>query len=140
MDRAGVLEWLERYVEAWRTYDARQIGELFTAHAEYRYHPYDQGDEVIRGREAIIAAWVDGVPDGVASGRDEPGTYEARYEPYAVEGDRAVAVGWSRYWTDAARREEADAFDNVFLLRFDDRGQCAEFTEFFVRRPTRPGP
>jgi len=139
MDRAGVLAWLERYVEAWHTYDERQIGDLFAADAEYRYHPYDQGDEVLRGREAIVAAWVDGVPDGVASRRDEPGTYEARYEPYAVEGDRAVAVGWSRYWTDAARREEADTFDNVFLLRFDDRGQCAEFTEFFVRRPTRRG-
>jgi len=139
MDRAGVLAWLERYVDAWRTYDSRQIGELFAADADYRYHPYDQGDEVVHGREAIVRAWVDGVPEGIASGRDEPGTYEARYEPYAIEADRAVAVGWSRYWTDAARREEADTFDNVFLLRFDDNGQCAEFTEFFARRPTPQG-
>ena len=73
-------------------------------------------------------------PEGVASGRDEPGTYAARYEPYALDGSRAVAVGWSRYWTDANRATEQATFDNCFLLEFDAAGRCRSFTEFFRER------
>ena len=84
------------------------------------------------GREAIVASWV--TPEGAASGRDEPGTYAARYEPFAVEGARAVAVGWSRYWTDASRTTEQATFDNCFLLEFDDEGRCRSFTELYRER------
>lgn len=144
MDRQAVAGWLQRYVDAWISNDARAIGELFAAGADYRYHPFDQGDAVVHGREAIVRAWLEGVPEGVASSLDEPGTFEAHYEPYAVEGDRAVSAGWTRYWTDSTRRDETDTFDNVFLLRFDDDGRCREFTEYFVRRtkraPPDPGP
>jgi hypothetical protein len=64
-----------------------------------------------------------------------PGTYDARYEPYAVDGDRAVAIGWSKYWTDESRSTLEKTYDNVFLLRFDDDGRCLEFTEYFMKRP-----
>jgi len=47
----------------------------------------------VRGREAIVRAWLE--PDGDASGRDATGTYEAHYEPWAIDGDRAVATGAS---------------------------------------------
>jgi len=124
-----VRAWLERYVAAWESYDPAAIGDLFAAAAEYRYHP---ADEPIVGREAIVASWV--TPGGAASGRDEPGTYAARYEPYAVEGARAVALGWSRYWIDATRTTEQATFDNCFLLEFDDDGRCWSFTEFYRER------
>ena len=78
--------------------DAAAIGDLFTEDARYRFHPSDEG---FVGREAIVRAWLD--PSGDASTRDEPGTWEAHYEPFAVDGDRAVAVGWSRYYTDATK-------------------------------------
>ena len=35
----------------------------------YAYHPYDEGEEVVRGREAIVADWLEE--------QDEPGTWEA---------------------------------------------------------------
>jgi hypothetical protein len=129
MTHDDVRAWLERYVAAWETYDPAAVGALFAEAAEYRYHP---ADEPIVGREAIVASWV--APVGDASGRDEPGTYTARYEPYAVEGSRAVAVGWSRYWTDATRATEQATFDNCFLLEFDADGRCRSFTEFFRER------
>lgn len=132
MDRTTVQDWLDRYVAAWEGYDPGQIGPLFSDDATYRYHPYDEGDDVVRGRDAIVKSWVE--PEGSASQRDEPGTYDAKYEPYAIEGDRAVAVGWSRYWKDASRSEVDRIFDNVFLLRFDADGRCADFTEFFIER------
>jgi hypothetical protein len=78
---------------------------------------------------------VDPQPGSQASGRDEPRTYEAHYEPYAVEGARAVAVGWSRYWTDATRAVVGSTFDNCFLLAFDSAGRCRSFTEFYRERP-----
>ena len=88
--------------------------------------------EVLVGREAVVRSWV--APDGDASTRDEPGTYDAHYVPYAIDGDRAVAIGWSRYWTDASRSTERTTYDNCFLLEFDGDGRCRSFTEFFRER------
>jgi hypothetical protein len=124
-----VQAWLARYVAAWESYDPVAIGDLFAEDAEYRYHP---ADEPVVGRDAIVASWV--APEGPASGRDAPGTYAAQYEPFAVEGPRAVAVGWSRYWEDAAHLVDQATFDNCFLLEFDAAGRCRSFTEFFRER------
>ena len=93
MDRTSLQAWLDRYVEAWKTYDPEQIGALFGEDATYRYHPYDPDDEVVRGRDAIVRDWIR--PEGNASSRDAPGSYDAHYEPYAIDGDRAVAAGSS---------------------------------------------
>ena len=130
MTGSDVQAWLDRYLVAWATYDPVAIGDLFAADAEYRYHP---ADEPVVGREAIVRSWLD--PAGGASGRDEPGTYEARYEPWAVDGVRAVAVGSTRYFTDATRSMVDKTYDNAFLLEFDADGRCRSFTEFFRKRP-----
>ena len=137
MDRSTVQAWLDRYVEAWKSYAPDQIASLFAADATYRYHPYDSDDDVVRGRDAIVRDWLE--PDGNASTRDVPGTYDGQYEPYAVDGDRAVAIGWSRYWSDASRAKLERTYDNVYLLRFDGDGRCTEFTELFMKRPDAPG-
>lgn len=129
MTNADVQGWLDRYVAAWRSYDPAAIGDLFTQDAEYRYHP---GDAPIVGRDAIVGSWIG--PEGSASGRDEPGTYEGQYRPFTVDGSRAVAVGWSRYWEDTGRVVEGSTFDNCFLLELDAGGQCSSFTEFFIER------
>ena len=134
MDRTTVQAWLDRYVEAWKTYDPDQVASLFAEDATYAYHPYDSGDDVLRGRAEIVASWIE--PEGSASSRDEPDTYDARYEVFAVDGDRAVATGWSRYWTDAGRTTLDRTYDNVFLIRFDGQGRCTEFVEYFMKEPT----
>ena len=134
MDSASVESWLSRYVEAWKSYDRQAIEDLFGADAVYRFHPYDGGGDVLHGREAIVRSWLE--PDGDQSGRDEPGTYDAQYGPYAVDGDRAVAIGRSSYWTDDSRSTLERVYDNVFLLRFDGDGRCVEFTEYFMKRPS----
>ena len=129
MTRDEVARWLQRYVEAWRSYDVEAIGELFSEDAEYRYHPYDA--EPVRGRQQIVADWLD--PEA----KDEPGTWEASYEPFAVDGDRAVAVGWSRYLpTDGAPER---LFHNAFVLEFDADGRCRRFTDFYMQRPDDEG-
>jgi uncharacterized protein (TIGR02246 family) len=126
MTREDVQAWLDRYVAAWRTYDPDAIGDLFTEDAAYRYHPWD---EPVRGRDAIVRSWTQ--PDGAASTRDEPGTYDARYEPYSVEDDRAVAVGHSDYYREPGGPLDR-RYHNVFLLEFDAAGRCRRFTEWFI--------
>ncbi len=127
MTHEDVQRWLDRYVAAWRSYDPGDIGDLFSDDAEYRYHPYD---EPLRGRDEIVRSWTG--PDGDASERDEPDSWSAQYEPYAVDGDRAVAVGWSRYL--ATDDEPAKLYHNCYLLRFDDNGRCSSFTEYFIKQ------
>lgn len=125
MTHDQVQDWLDRYIAAWRSYDPAAIGDLFAAEASYRYHPWD--DEPVLGREAIVADWLDE--------RDEPGTWEAWYRPYAVEGDRASVIGESRYTNpDGTLR---DLYYNHWTLRFDADGRCIEFVEYFVSLPER---
>jgi hypothetical protein len=126
--RDDVTAWLGRYIEAWQTYDPAQIGALFSSDAEYRYHPWDAP---VVGRDEIVRSWVE--PEGPNSSRDEPGTYEAHYEPFIVSGSDAVAIGWTSYL--AANGEVDRTYDNCFLLRFDAAGACRSFTEMFMLRP-----
>ena len=132
MDRAAVDRWLQAYVEAWKSYDRDQIGALFAEDVTYRYHPYDNP---IVGREAVVESWLGEGEHAGASTRDEEGTYDAEYHAVAVDGDSAVATGSSSYRASPGGPVEK-VFDNCFVMRFDADGRCAEFTEFFMKRPT----
>ena len=123
MDRSTLQAWLERYVEAWRSNDPEPVGALFTDDAEYRYHPFD---EPIRGRDAIVASWLEEP--------DEPGTWRASYEPFAVDDDAAVAVGTSTYL--AADGSVDRIYHNAYVMRFDTDGRCSSFTEWFILEPS----
>ena len=123
----AVQRWLDAYSRAWETYDPAAIGDLFTDDAEYRWHPED---DPTTGREAIVDAWLN--PGGNASDRDAPGTYEGRYRPYAVDGNRAVAVGLSTYWSDASRAKVERVYWNNWLLEFGPDGRCHSFTEYWM--------
>lgn len=124
MEHADLQRWLDDYVVAWKSYDEAAIGALFSEDASYRYHPWDDAADTVNGREAIVAAWL--------GERDDPGSWTAEYHPWAIDGDRAVAVGVSRY-LDADGGVERE-YHNVFLCRFDAEGRCREFTEVFIRR------
>ena len=129
IDRDHVQRWLDDYVRAWETYDTDGIAALFSKDAEYRWHPWDSGDDVARGRDEIVAGWL------AEDARDAEGTYEGRYEPFAVEGDVAVARGTSRYFTDATRNTLDREYHNVFLMEFDGEGRCRSFVEVYMQTP-----
>ena len=137
MDRSAAQAWLDAYVEAWKTYDRNQVEALFAEDVTYRYHPFDPEDEVLRGRDAVVNGWLE--PDGNASTRDAEGTYEARYEVYAVDGERVVAVGTSTYYPDTTRGKPDRVYDNVFLIEFDGAGRCRDFTEYYMKEPDAEG-
>lgn len=108
-----VQDWLDRYLQAWRTYDADQIGNLFTEDAEYQYHP---AEEPLDGRDAIVASWHES--------RDAPDSWDAEYSPWLVADDRAIATGWTRY-------SNGREYHNLFQLVFRD-GRCCSFTEWYL--------
>jgi ketosteroid isomerase-like protein len=122
MNRSDVQSWLERYVSAWRTNDRDAIESLFTEDAVYGYRPWDSDQSTERGREAIIASWLE-EPDA-------PDGWDAHYEPFAVEDDRAVALGWSRYAANADEPERL--YHNAYVLEFAPDGRCTSFHEFFM--------
>ena len=124
LTHATVAAWLNAYSAAWRTYDPAAIGNLFSADAIYRYSDWS---EPVRGREAIVASWLE-QPD------TPPGSYAGAYEPIAVDGDGAVAKGRSRYY-EADGTTLKREFANIFVMRFDAEGRCAEFCEWYNERP-----
>jgi ketosteroid isomerase-like protein len=127
MTHAEAAQWLDRYIEAWLSYDREQIGALFSDDVKYRYHP---SDEPITGRRDVVESWLG---EGDHENASE-GTYEASYRPVAVDGDVAVVVGTSTYF-DSPGGKVTEIYDNCFVMRFDSQGRCAEFTEWFVKRP-----
>ena len=123
-DAAAFDSWLERYADAWRSNDAERIGSLFSDDAVYRWHPFDEGDDVARGRDAIVRAWLE-EPDA-------PGSWELEYERLAVDGDLGVARCVTTY---ADTGEGSRVYHNIFLVRLDDEGCCFDFVEYFMRVP-----
>ncbi|HYO89082.1 MAG TPA: nuclear transport factor 2 family protein [Candidatus Limnocylindrales bacterium] len=124
LTRTQVQDWLNAYVEAWRSYDPAQIGALFSADAVVYYTPYT---EPVRGRAAIVADWLENP--------DPPGTWKAHYWPDLIEGDRAAARGRSVYFVLGNLGEVRAEFDNVFLLTFNDIGEVTEFREWYFSKP-----
>ena len=128
MTRDDVQGWLDRYVAAWMSYDPVAIGELFTADAEYRYHPWD--DPVV-GRDEIVKGWLN--PAGDATNRDKPGTVQSHYSCYAVDDDRAVAIGDTVY-LDTPDGLPIRSYENVWLMEFEADGRCRSFIEYYMKR------
>lgn len=122
MTEADLRDWLDRYVAAWHTSDPDDIAALFTEDAVYRYRPYGGDAHAVRGRDAIVAAWQE---EG-----DPPGSWEASYAPWAIDAERAVATGTSRYL--ATDKGPERTYHNAFLLRFAPDGRCAEFGEYYM--------
>jgi hypothetical protein len=119
VDRQAFQGWLDRYVDAWKTYEPQAIADLWSENATYYYHPQD---EPLRGRDAIVENWLEN--------KDDAGTYDAKYEVVAVDGDTYVAKGWSRYFENG---QMSDEYNNIYLCRFDADGKCSEFIEYWIQ-------
>ena len=120
MNRESLQAWLDKYVEAWRTYEPSQIKDLFSEDALYFYSPFD---DPVRGREAIVSAWL--------AEPDPAGSWEAHYAPVAVEGNVGIAQGRTHYPPRGGGVERK--FDNIFVMHFDEAGRCARFTAWFMQ-------
>ena len=111
MDRTALQAWLDRYVEAWKTYDPDEIGDLFAETATYRYHPYDEDDDVVTGRAAIVEGL-----DRAGGRRQRPRRAEFLRRAVRAVRRRRRPGGGGRlepYWTDGTRAKLESIYDNV---------------------------
>jgi ketosteroid isomerase-like protein len=121
MTHDEVQRWLDSYITAWRSNDPDDIAALFSEDAVYSYRPWESDKHTVRGRDAIVASWLESP--------DDPDNWDAEYHPYVVEGQRAVATGQSRY--QPIGEHPARTYHNAYLLEFADEGRCSSFHEFY---------
>jgi hypothetical protein len=112
-----VQSWLDRYVEAWNSYDRDLIEALFSENASYKYHPWDK--ELV-GAVAIADDWL--------ANQDEPGSWEACYHPLHIDGNKTFTTGTSSY-------NNGRVFWNLWEVDFDDASRCTRFVEWFMLQP-----
>ena len=115
MNEQSAAAWVGRYVAAWESNDPAAIGALFAENANYRQRP---SDEPWQGRDAIVARWLEI--------KDQPGTWTFRFEVLAATNDLAFVRGWTHY------TDPPTDYDNLWVLRFDGEGRCADFTEWWM--------
>jgi ketosteroid isomerase-like protein len=114
MEPRDVEAWVKRYVRAWTTNDPADVAALFTEDASYYTAPFR---EPWRGRDAIVAGWLDR--------KDTPGTWKFRSEVLAVADD----LGFVRGRTDYPDEER---YSNLWVVRLRD-GRASEFTEWWMQ-------
>lgn len=119
-DRATAEDWVQRYLRAWASNDPQEIGDLFADDAAY----YTAGfmREPWRGREAIVAGWLDR--------KDEAGTWEFDPEVLGTDGDLAMVRGVTRYLPP-----DPSTYENLWLIRLGPDGRATEFVEYWMEHP-----
>ena len=127
LTRDGFASWLDRYVAAWRSGDPDDIGDLFSEDVTYSQ---TGGQTVVEGRAAVVKDWLEASYEPELS-------WEAAYEPLAIEDQVYVGVGSTRYLREDGSRED---FSNIFVCRFDQDGRCTELREWWMRAPSPVSP
>ena len=98
-----------------------EIGKLFSEDARYFTEPFAAPWE---GRTAIVQWWL--------RHREEAGTWGFRFEILGVDGD----VGFVRGWVEYANESD---YENLWVIRLDENGDCTEFTDWWMRVPDSAG-
>jgi ketosteroid isomerase-like protein len=118
VDNTALDTWLQKYGAAWAARDATAAGSLFTADATYHEMPFDP---VKQGRPAIQDYW----KTVTADQRD----IQFESQVIAVKGNTGVA-----HWKASFKLQSTGAtiaLDGVFVLEFDEKGQCKSLREWW---------
>lgn len=121
MNATQFAAWLDEYGRCWQQGDAKGVMELFAPGATYHETPFDPP---MVGLDAIHDYWKAG-----AGQSQQDVTFE--YELLDATGDRGIAR-----WRAAFVRTPsglAVRLDGVLLARFNERGRCEEFREWWHR-------
>ena len=114
----AIDSWLLSYGRAWQARDAIAFSELFSLDAIYHWTPFREPQ---LGRQAIASA-VGAAFSGQRDIQFKSSLLAGSSEPYVAH--------WSCEFTRIASGRRIKV-DGIFLLRFDDRGRCQEFREWW---------
>jgi ketosteroid isomerase-like protein len=118
VDNTALEAWLQKYGAAWVARDATAAGPLFTVDATYHEMPFDP---VKQGRAAIQDYW----KTVTADQRD----IQFESKVIGVNGNTGVA-----HWKASFKLQSTGAtiaLDGVFVLEFDEKGQCKSLREWW---------
>lgn len=110
--------WVRRYVSAWESNDADEVGSLFSPDARYFTEPY-AAPKV--GREAIVADWLER--------KDTPGDWTFEFEVLIATDEIGIVRGTTRYKTSGR------TYENMWEIRLADDGSAREFVEWWMLVP-----
>jgi hypothetical protein len=129
VDRQRFGEWLEQWVALWHDANPQpsDIEALFTEDATWSFQPYESGPA--RGRASVVQRWLQNI--------DPPSSWECHYEPLAVDGQAAVAQGWSRYEADRGAARDV-MYCKLLVCTFSVDGRCSSLVEWYMEAP-QPG-
>jgi ketosteroid isomerase-like protein len=113
-----VREWIERYVDAWRSADAGLVSRLFAEDGEYCF---DLFEEPARGRDGIAAYW-----NRVCSTQSD---VDVRFGTPVLEGPRTVV----EFWTTMKEAGEPVTLTGCMLLTFTEEGLCSALREYWIQ-------
>ena len=123
-------------VQAWLDAYVARLGDLRRRGRSPRCSPRTPSTAGTRPTSPRSAATRSSTPGSNPGGNAErprrAGHVRGEYQPFAVDGNRAVAVGTCTYWTDASRSKVDRIYYNNWLLEFDDDGTCSSFTEYWM--------
>ena len=105
---------MRRYIDAWESNDAGDIGGLFTDEARYFTAPHRQP---WNGRDGIVEGWLDR--------KDEQGEWRFSFEVLGVDGDLGFVKGVTTY-------SDGDDYSNLWVIRLDEDGRASEFIEYWM--------
>lgn len=121
MNADDLGRWLSRYGQAWEARDADAVAGLFTEDARYFETPYA---EPFKGRDGVKQYW----STVTADQRD----VDFESETIGVVGRTGIAR-WSARFKLASSGGSVE-LNGVFLLEFDDAGQCSSLREWWHAR------
>lgn len=122
MNQADIDAWIQGYIKAWNSNDPGEIGKLFAEDGLYYTGPFN---EPWRGRQGIVNGWLERA--------DQPGSFRFRYQVLAASGDTGVVRGWTEYL------DPPKEYSNIWVIRLDERGQCKEFSEWWMKKKEKAG-
>lgn len=115
---AALEAWLARYGAAWTALDGKLASQLFSENALYQETPYE---DPRKGRAGVEEYW-----------RTETADHsDVQFEStvIAVNGNTGVAH-WTAEFTLKSNGIIIE-LDGVFVLEFDDKGQCTSLKEWW---------
>lgn len=105
-------EWLDRYLQAWRTKDPDDVRAVFADDAEYWFRPDDT--DPAKGIDAIIAMW-----------DDEPMDPEIDLRVLIEDDALGIITGTVVY-------PGHESYSNLWEVHFAPDGRARRFVEWFM--------
>lgn len=115
MTHTDVKNWIERYVEAWRSSDASKLADAFSEHVSYKVSPWKPA---LKGLSELEKFWRQ-----ARSGPDE--AFELQSSIIAIENKTAVVRINVAYANDTPSH-----WRDLWIITFNERGLCERFEEW----------